>query len=298
MRMEAVMKKRICLLGMSLLVMMVCFLFRVIPARADVIWEPQDSFYEEHSSECNYVNRLYTADGPDGVVIVYESPESDKAVATWENGKAVWISYTYEDERGVLWGISEAEENGWMPMDYMKLVYDSISFEEDYSDQIEAQSGELEEQYRNDTIYLWKYPASEQYSMVDLQSLGAEYMPQYDGLYTDETGHQWGKIGYFYGMRSMWVCLDAPTADYAALYPGGAPQIVEQEHSEDAVEQNPETEQSQTPEGKGTERIEPQNGQAGGRMVVMVVVLVGMVVLVTAVLLFVLKKRGGRKIED
>lgn len=284
------MKKRICLLGM-----MVCFWFSVIPARADVIWEPQDSFYEKHSSECTYVNRQYITDGPDGVVIVYESPESDKVTATWENGMAVWISYTYEDERGVLWGISETEENGWMPMDYMKLVYDSISFEEDYSGQIEAQSGEVGEQYRNDTIYLWKYPASEQYRTMDLQSLGAEHMPQYAYLYIDETGHQWGKIGYFYGMRNLWVCLDAPTADYAALYPDGAPQIGEKEHAEDAEEQRPETAQSQTPERGGIERIEPQDGQARGRTVVTVVVLVGMVVLVTAVLLFVLKKRGGRE---
>lgn len=284
------MKKRICLLGI-----MVCFLLSVVPARADVIWEPQNSFYEEHSSECNYVNRLYTADGPDGVVIVYESPESDKMCATWENGTTVWISFTYEDERGILWGISEEEENGWMPMDYMKVVYDSISFEEEYGGQIEAQSGEVEEQYRNDTIYLWKYPASEQYSMMDLKSLGAEYMPQYDAVYSDETGHQWGKIGYFYGLRSVWVCLDAPTSDYAALYPDGAPQIGEKEHSGDAAQQSPEAVQPQDTEDGRTERIEPQAGQAGDRTVVTVVVLVVLVVLVTAVLLIVLKKRGERK---
>lgn len=279
------MKKRYVFWGI-----MLCFLISVIPAKADVIWEPQNSFYEQHSSECNYVNRQYSANGPDGVVIVYESPESDKVTATWENGHKVWISFTYEDERGILWGISEEEENGWMPMDYMKVVYDFISFEEEYGSQIKEQSGEIDGQYQNAMIYFWKYPASEQYSTMDLQSFGPEYMPQYDGLYTDEAGHQWGKIGYYYGIRSVWVCLDAPTADHAALYPDGAPQIGKEDRSEDMAQQDPETEQQQMPEGGTAERIKPQTGD---NMVMVAVALVILVVLVTVVLLLLLKRRGG-----
>ena len=86
------MKKFICLM-----VMMTCFLFCTISVRADVIWEPQDDFYEKHRSDCTHVGRQFIADGPDGKVILYKSPESVKEVATWENGYKVWISFTYED---------------------------------------------------------------------------------------------------------------------------------------------------------------------------------------------------------
>ena len=64
------MKKILCLWAV-----VGCFLFCGLCVRADVIWEPEDSFYKKHSEECVYVNRLYTANGPDGEVILYKSPE-------------------------------------------------------------------------------------------------------------------------------------------------------------------------------------------------------------------------------
>lgn len=252
-----------------------CVLLCTFSVRADVIWEPMDAFYEEHSSECDYVNRTYTTDGPDGVVILYESPESAKVVMTWENGRKVSISFTYEDERGILWGVCEAEQTGWVPMEYMKVVYDSISFKEDYGDQIVSQDGGLDEQYRNETVYFWKYPGADNYNSMSLQDW--EYLPEYSGVYTDEAGHSWGYIGYYYGLRSVWVCLDQPTADRDGLYPDGAPQIGKEDDQEpqDSVK-------------KEAERIVPQTDS---RMVLVVVILVLLVVLATAVLLVILKKR-------
>ncbi|MDE6419402.1 MAG: hypothetical protein K2K87_02615 [Lachnospiraceae bacterium] len=252
-----------------------CFLLCGNSVQADVIWEPMNSFYEEHSSECTYVNRQYTANGPDGVVILYESPESAKVVTTWENGRRTYIAFTYEDAQGIVWGISDDEQTGWMPMDYMKVVYDSISFQEDYDDQIVSQDGSLDEQYRNDTVYFWKYPGSENCSSMNLQDW--EYLPDYSSLFTDEVGHRWGYIGYYYGIRSKWVCLDAPTADYAALYPDGAPKIGKEDDA-----------QSQEPENSGTDRIAPQTND---KSVMIVVALVALVVAATAVLLVILKKR-------
>ena len=288
------MKKWVCFLGMAL-----CFWFCAGTARADVIWTPMDSFYEEHEDECTYVNRQYTADGPDGVVILYESPESSKVIATWENGRQVYISFTYEDERGIVWGISDEEETGWMPMEYMKVVYDSISFAEDYGDQIVSQTGALDEQYQNETVFFWKYPGAENGSSMNLGDW--EYLPEYGSVYVDETGHSWGYIGYYYGYRSVWVCLDAPTADYAALYPDGAPQIGKDDEAQPQGSGEPgaasesqgagepgAASESQDQAGGRTERITPKTND---RTVVVVVVLVVLVVLATAVLLVILKKR-------
>ena len=79
----------------------------VLPVSADIIWEPEDMFYNDHASECTYVNRAFTANGPDGIVIVYKNPESPQKVTQLENGTVIYISYTYQDSDGILWGIYE-----------------------------------------------------------------------------------------------------------------------------------------------------------------------------------------------
>lgn len=265
------MKKGICFLGM-LIVFMLC----TISARADVIWEPEDDFYEKHSSECTYNGRQFIADGPDGKVILYKSPESSKEVATWENGYKVSISFTYEDKQGIVWGFPAEWEDkrGWMPMEYMKVVYDAVSFEEEHSSQIEQKDGTLDESYKDDTIYFWKYPGSEDGNSVNMQDW--DNMPSYSSVYTDEEGRSWGNVGYFYGYRDAWICLDNPTAEFEELYPDGAPQI---EVKDDEEISN---------ENTNTERIRPQTNQS---LIVIIILLVAAVVMVTIVLLVLLKRR-------
>lgn len=196
-----------------------CYMLCILPVRADVIWEPLDSFYEKHSSECEYVSRTYTANGPDGEVILYESPISDREVARWENGFNAYISFTYEDENGVVWGIYEDHDSktGWMPMEYMDVVYDAISFAEEYEADITTETGELDEQYLGESVWFWRYPgATEGYeATVDND------VPQYHGTYVDSQGHSWGNVGYYFGHKNFWICLDRPGADFDTLYPEG-----------------------------------------------------------------------------
>ena len=45
-----------------------------VPASADMIWEPNDSFYEKHRDTCDYVNRGYELAGYDGHVTVFTAP--------------------------------------------------------------------------------------------------------------------------------------------------------------------------------------------------------------------------------
>lgn len=268
------MKKNLCLVAAFF-----CYLFCALPVRADVIWEPADSFYEQHASKCTYVNRCFTANGPDGAVLLYESPESARVIDTWENGYQVYVSYTYEDRRGILWGVCEngSGQTGWVPMDYLDVVYDHISFQEDYGPEIMEQSGGLEEQYRGEDVYIWEYPGAEVFSTA---SMDMPDMPQYSGVYTDETGHRWGYIGYFYAHRNFWICIDQPTADYEQLYPDGGPQI-------GARTEETETEKSGS-ERQETGHIVPQPDHG---MAILVTVLVVLVVLVTAGLLVILRKR-------
>ena len=75
------MKKWKCFLGI-----IVCWMFCGFLVNADIIYEPPDYFYETHSSKCEYLNRAFTANGPDDVVYIYKSPESPQIMETLKNG--------------------------------------------------------------------------------------------------------------------------------------------------------------------------------------------------------------------
>lgn len=271
------MKKWLCAIG-AFLLSMVC----VRPVYADVINEPRDSFYERHAEECEYVNRAFTANGPDGKVIFYANPESAKVTATWENGNTAWITFTYQDGDGISWGV--VENTGWVPMDYMVVVYDSISFAEEYAEVIESERGTLDKQYAKEELYLWEYPASSEGYSMDSE-FTKEYLPEYTGVYVDEAGRRWGNVNYYYGLKNVWICIDAPTADLEELYPdGNVPQRGE------ALEESPEMQDTSVEQS--TERIVPRTNH---RVVLLAVALVLLVVVITAVLLVVLKRRSRNR---
>lgn len=258
----------------------------VLPVYADIIWEPDDMFYNNHASECTYVNRAFTANGPDGIVIVYKNPESPQKVTQLDNGTVIFISFTYQDSEGILWGIYEntnAKKTGWMPMDYMEVVYDSISFAEEFQEEITGQvEQELDKQYLGQEIYLWKYPGAENGTPMQTQ----EHLPTYNAVFKDEEGRLWGNVNYYYGMKNSWVCIDQPTADFETLYPNGAPQ--RGKTAEASTEPTTESSIEEPTEQSNAERIKPKLKQ---NIIIVTVILVLSVVLVTAGLLVVLKRK-------
>ena len=264
---------------------------------ADVLVEPIDSFYEDHREECRHVGRMFIANGPDGKVYLYKSPELPEVVATWENGYRAHIMFTYEDSRGILWGVYEDYNGtvGWMPMDYMDLVYDSISFQEEHSGEITEQSGELDEENLEGTIRFWKYPGSEECEALSVDDT-EDYLPEYNGVYVDGNGNRWGHVGYYFGRRDTWICIDAPGAEFEQLYPDGAPQIGEQaEENADAETAEPvgqEKESAETTESKqeSAGRIVPKPDYG---VMALAAGLVLLVAVATAVLLVVLRKKRG-----
>ncbi len=215
-----------------------CWILCVLPVRADVIWEPyHDSFYQENARSCEYLNRYFTADGPDGKVIVYESPENPTVVATWENGFKAYISFTYTDEEGNVWGVyddSQSGVNGWVPMAYMVVVYDYISFQEEFADSIIEESGTIPDTYVGQTVRFWKYPGAKGFFEIPMPE-NADSMPQYSKVFEDETGLQWGYIGYFRGTKNCWVCLTNADGSLEELYPEGVPTVGAQESVESST---------------------------------------------------------------
>ena len=264
---------------------MVCAMLCRISVKADVIWEPEDSFYHRHAEECTYVNRVYIANGPDGEVILYKSPEMPITVTTWENGYRVGILYIYEDADGVSWGICDDYQGtvGWMPMEYMEPEYDSISFQEENADKIVRENGALDDKYIGETVLFWKYPGSEVYTEMTADS----YTPEYQSLYVDGNGKKWGCVGYYFGHRNVWICLDDPTADLEKLFPEGVPAIDISPASDAGRKDGVRGAQS-----GGRKRIVPKINQG---TVALAVILVVLVVAATGGLLAASKRKADRQ---
>ena len=208
------------------------------------VWKPDEAFFLEHEEECIVENREYSANGPNGKVIIYESPASSKVVNMLENGEIVLIDYIFTNENGITWGFCElAGKFGWLPMPYMVTVYDYLNFEEEYGDQFQTEKGALtdgppgldDEQKRkfhwefldsNCHVKFWTYPgSSSKYTLVFAK--GTSSMANYSKTFVDEEGRTWGFVGYFSGKNvNRWVCLESVEemiADFDELYPEGAP---------------------------------------------------------------------------
>ena len=208
--------------GMMIFVMAIVFLsfFQAERASADLIWEPfGDSFFDAHRGECQYLGRSYIANGLNGELVVYKSPENPSIVTKIPNGSAFGCYYSYQDKAGITWALYNdftTDVSGWVPYDYLVVKYDYISFEEEFGEQIVAEQGQLDSEWSKQEICIWSYPGSREGSKMTLSS---EYLPEYSASYIDEAGRKWVYGGYYMGCRNYWVCLDAPTDDYTALYP-------------------------------------------------------------------------------
>ena len=219
------------------LLLALIFVLALAPAvRADVIIEPEDSFFWDHRGECVRVERPYYADGPENVAVVYRSPESSAVVKRVRNGKVLTISYCYEDENGISWGLCDyysPEEHwtGWIPMDYLLLKYDETAFQEEFADRIVEETGTLTESGAQ--VRFWSYPGSDYATPFAVEG---DYAPEYFETFTDDAGRKWGHIGYHMGLRDVWVCLDDPTADYQTLYAELPPQQVTHPVKDQAAE--------------------------------------------------------------
>lgn len=269
------MKKHVSII---LLFLLLGALILPMQARADVIYEPWDSFYEAHRDECVYVCRAYTAQGPNGDVTVYESPESAQVEGTVTNGVSLYISYTYETGDGVVWGCYEdwnSDLSGWVPMDYLELIYDGISFTEEYGDQFIDVNGILDEEYQGKTIYLWEYPGCESGNAFTLQD-DAEYLPQYSEEFTDANGTRWGRCSYYMGFKGYWINLDDPTASEPVKLPDRAEETAAQ---------------TDAPETEAVKEIVPKEPDSVKTVKIIAILAVAAVAAVTAVLLVLLRKK-------
>lgn len=191
------------------------------PAFADVMWEPDNnSFYDQHRDQCEYENRSYYANGREGFVTLLDAPGGSMVRAQFENGEKLRIYFIYNGSCGLAaYWMDGRETSGWVPMSELELVYDYICFEEEYADRIKPYNGEFAD-YDGDAkrIPIYAYPgAPEPWETIKADTMdvmdnltgrgGNSYISK---IFVDEDGRTWGYVGYMYGIRNFWFCLDEP----------------------------------------------------------------------------------------
>ena len=126
-------------------------------ALADVVWEPRNSFYETHHSQCTYLGRSYYANGPDGFVTLWDAPGGSTVAAQYENGTALSVYWTYKNWGCItVWeGKNREEVSGWVPMEQLYLIYDHISFEEEYGAYFKPYDGQFDGSGLKDGDEIW-----------------------------------------------------------------------------------------------------------------------------------------------
>ncbi|MCI7766522.1 MAG: hypothetical protein MSJ26_00870 [Oscillospiraceae bacterium] len=206
---------------------------------ADVIIEPDDSFYSSHRTEIEY-----PGDGRTGrqymlteETDVYSEP-GGKKTGTLSAGKSPWIHYLYTDKNGKKWGSGFDPAGGdklfWICLDGYEAVYDNFSFTEEHKSEIAENTEKKYNSLKADgAIYLWKYPGSE-------ESVLMEKHPEDPGsyvskLYTDKSGDEWGYIGYIWG-ESGWLYLHDPTDPSPCTEDVSAGAMMEQSIYEESTE--------------------------------------------------------------
>lgn len=263
-----------------------------ICAYSDVVWEGpvEDSFFSSHQDECVEEGRYYITNGPDDMIVVYIKPNSKKEAFRLENGIKIYISFTYEDKDGRLWGIYEKYEDGktltgWILMDQLLNVYDAAEFRKEFEDEIVNESGTLSDEYEGKTIYFFDFPGQN----ADGTQITIDDAPGYSQTFVDELGYKWGYCSYYYSMRG-WFCIDNPTATYDELYIAEAP-VREIDHSDD---NKPEKDITERKKDKSDKK---DNGSLTdkGTMVAVVGTIILIELIASIILIVVLAKNGKNK---
>lgn len=247
-------------------------------ALADLIITPVDGFYDAHSSECEYLPRKYTANGGEGYVALWKSPESPQQTETVKNGETVWCNFLYTDGAGKVWGTVFGEDTheelrGWADLSEWVAVPDYLDFEEAYGDEFVDYDSKWDgslDAYKE--VYLWDYPCSGgEPRKVTSSWFGGREGLKFDKCWVDSEGRTWGFWTYAAGVRNTWVCLSDP----------GNPDIpADPEILKSDVKWIAPTGELPTPDTQ---------------MPVMTIALVVGVVAVTAVLIVVLYRKKGAK---
>lgn len=206
--------------GRSILLALLLGLLLALPALADEIYEPEDSFYQSHARECEHAERFYVVTGAGADVA--EAP-GQKSVGSCAAGETIYAEYIWRSEKsGSTWGLvnfRNAEgywDEGWVLLDGMEIVPDGREFNAQYGGEVYTSEDAPEIKLWETGPYLWTYPgAAEPDAVLDTfvdpeHFYDADLILTFRTLYDDPEGRTWGRIDYWRGWQDRWVCLSDP----------------------------------------------------------------------------------------
>ena len=230
-----------CILFSSLAFLMVLSLLTAFPlvASADILIEPNNSFYERHRSACKYLGRSFYANGESGFVSLKKAPDSNSEVTAVTNGDILNIMFTY-NHKGALWGVTEIysegtpsneRPTGWIPMDQLLLKYDYIVFAEEHQTELHPYFGDFDSLRASGEMLVWSWPGSDdELRTFNFRNHGFVIDESFDVpyAYTDEEGREWVFKDYWYGWRNFWICISDPiNSEITAFNPAPTPELWE-----------------------------------------------------------------------
>ena len=223
------------------MLMLVAALGLAVPASADVIWEPENSFYAKHNEECDYEGRCYMLAAYEGSVAVRAEPNG-MVLEKVENGAQALVQFIWHGD-GMDWGFVTAvsgddRAEGWAPMDDLSLVYDSQQFQEDHQQELQ-EGAPVDVEFHE--AWLYAYPNGPKNQLLQEDERYMPFDELFTTLYTDENGLRWGYVGYYMGRRQAWVCLDDPMSEDLSTA------VVETQPSASQLRQAPSVTESGSP---------------------------------------------------
>ena len=171
------------------------------PAYADVIWEPEDSFYTSHSEECEHDESEWYANAKSGETPVYKSPENSSVIAVVKNGEVINISFTYKGEYGI---IETTQYTGWVRLGDLTRKYGNKEFLKEHENDFSYKTLTLP---KKEKIVAYTYPQSGEIQFDDYHI--DEGLSKEEFLtYTDAEQRTWVYIPYMLGQKNAWICVD------------------------------------------------------------------------------------------
>lgn len=273
----------------TLLLSLLLVFSMTVSAAADLLWEPEDSYYHKQTDYPR--SSLYCVYYvPEGLTCtVYRSPADPTVLAILEPGTEIYVGFSLTID-GEEWGVGAvhgSDVEGCFRLGRLQREYDHETFRQDHLEQIrEDDSIVLHADDLEEAALLWSYPGSGQKKgSITKDSLLYEQSGQYNEgfvpfqyFYEDSDGGVWGYVPYFYALKG-WIYLDDPENPEPPLFP--------KEHPNTVTDTVPTEEPPKT-----TILTELPDRSA----VYLIVGLVTAVVVVTGIIIIVLKRKNKEKL--
>ncbi|MGN0667435.1 MAG: hypothetical protein ACI4KF_13040 [Huintestinicola sp.] len=273
-----------------------------VPVSADVIMEPEFPIEVEFGGDYTSVEvRNYNVTKK---CDVYNHPGDLKSIFRMGPGDTCWINLEYIDDDGAKWGYimsgSSQDPNvwiscGWVLMENLENMYDSIAFAEEHEYELVPYNDEYKDfTFKKEHILIWQYPVWDDDSdlLSEMIRLNADEMSLnnffIEYTFTDPEGNMWLYSGIDLG---GWICIGNEDKLYADV-------SERRGSSDESVTPAPDNDSDTAADGQiitepdavsvAPVSVEAENDKQD---FILPIALAGSAVVVSCLLIFILKKR-------